>query len=540
MEVAEYLTSEKYEIYEKLEPRGKREALRLLAKSDFRFLVHLLGYKDTGKFHLPLMEGIASARILDEVPKMRLWLWSRGHFKTSLITESHSVFLILNNPDIRILVVANTMDIAKKVLINIKSHFMFNDHLRYLFPEFCPTPTKEGKIDFGTTEHFTIPCRTRALKEPTAMCAGVGTNLTGLHFDYMKIDDLVTKDSVSNETQILASKDYYATLRQLFDNPTIPREDVIGTPYHFNDLYGELRVHPEFNKSFVPAAKDMSFEEITFIERFSRKGLENILNDPNIGPYQFSSQYMLNPINPADAKFREEWWKEHDSVPGGLAEYICCDPASTQKKKSDYTVIQRWGVDAEGHHYLLEGVRDKMTVFQRIDTLMAMAKRAQNLKKVKYEALGGRHGDLEQLKLRFLSEKFHITPEETKSSSVAKVDRVEQRLVGQWHAGVISLPHTLPFRSFYDGKMYDFVKEYKLEYLQFPFCLHDDILDCHSQMFDGTYIVKGVKKPQQKKDDSEFDWWRNTAIKNKKPEKTPYVFGHSRNRSPIPSIKSYR
>ena len=526
--------------FDSLTENGKKAFLRELAQKNFRFLVHLLGYRDTGEFHLPLMEQIAQAGELDNTPRRRLWLWSRGHFKTSLINEAHSVFLIINNPNIRILIVANTMDIAKKVLINIKSHFMFNDDFRELFPEFCPKPSKDGKIEFGTTEYFTVMNRTQTKKEPTAMCAGVGTNLTGLHFDYMKIDDLVTKDSVSNETQILVSKDYYSSLRQLFDNPTIPREDVIGTPYHFNDLYGELRIHPEFEKSFVKAAEDMTFEKRAFPERFSRKGFEDILNDPNIGPYQFSSQYMLNPINPADAKFKEEWWKEYDTLPIGLAEYINCDPASTQKKKSDYTVIERWGVDLDGIHYLIEGVRDKMTVFQRIDTIVAMAKRSQNLKKIQYEALGGRHGDLEQLKLRFIKERFHISPTETKSMAASKVDRIEQRLVGQWHAGVIRMPHTLPFRSNYDGKTYDFVKEYKLEFLQFPFSLHDDILDCHSQMFDGTFIVKGKKKPTTKKDDSEFNWWRQKAIDSKKNNKIRYVFGNRNKRSIIPHTTSYR
>jgi len=540
MNLSDYLTEDKIELYDLMDRNGKISVLRKLCLDNFDFLVHVLGYRDTGKFHTPLMEKISKARNLDKNPFRRLWLWSRGHFKTSLITEAHSVFLIINNPNIRILVVSNTMDIAKKVLINIKSHFMFNEDFRELFPEFCPKASRDGKIEFGTTEYFTIPNRTKPFKEPTAMCAGVGTNLTGLHFDYMKIDDLVTKDSVSNETQILVSKDYYASLRQLFDNPTIPREDVIGTPYHFNDLYGELRKHPEFDKSEVMAATDMTFTERAFPERFSRKGLENILNDPNIGPYQFSSQYMLNPINPADAKFLEEWWQEYDTCPDGLAEYVFCDPASTQKKKSDYTVIERWGVDKDGIHYLLEGIRDKMTVFQRIDTFTAFAKRAKNLKEAKYEALGGRHGDLEQLRLRFLKEKLPITPKETKSMHASKNDRIEQRLVGQWHAGVIKVPHSLPFRSNYDGKMYDFVKEYKLEFLQFPFSLHDDILDCHSQMFDGTYIAKGKNKPVEKKDDSEFEWWRQQAINQHKRKKTRYVFGNKNKRSLIPHTISYR
>jgi len=218
---------------------------------------------------------------------------------------------------------------------------------------------------------------------------------------------------------------------------------------------------------------------------------------------------MLNPINPADAKFREEWLRWYDTLPQGCAEYICCDPASTVKKKSDYTVIEKWAIDADGKHYLVMGIRDKLTSFQRIDAIVAMAKGCTNLKRVQYEVLGGRHGDLESLRKRFIEERLPVMPTETKSTNASKADRIEQRLVGQWHAGIIHLPRTLSYVSLYDGKTHDFIQDYRLEFLQFPYTEHDDILDCHSQMFEG-YLARGTKDKPKPKDD-EFEWWRNLA-----------------------------
>ena len=58
-----------------------------------------------------------------------------------------------------------------------------------------------------------------------------------------------------------------------------------------------------------------------------------------------------------------EWWKEYEVYPEGCSEYILVDPASTQKKKSDFTVIECWDIDWEGKHYLKEGVRDKLEMF---------------------------------------------------------------------------------------------------------------------------------------------------------------------------------
>ena len=373
------------------------------------------------------------------------------------------------------------------------------------------------------------------------MCAGIGTNLTGLHFDYMKIDDLVTKKSITNDTQLQSSKDYYASLRPLFDNPTVPHEDVTGTIYHFHDLYsaeiGGLRNNKEFTESFVaePYPDPENEQDIVFPERFSLKGLQDLLNDPTFGPYDYASQMMLNPRNPKDAKLLESWIK-YESPPEGCAEYICVDPASTQKKKSDYTVLERWGLDFEGKHYLLEGVRDKLTAYQRIDRLFEMVSRSKNLKYVKYEVLGGRHGDLEMIHRKQLETKTFFSIRETKASTAAKADRIEQRLVGPYHAGIINLPQTLVFQSLYDGKTHDFVQEYKMEYLQFPYSEHDDALDCHSQMFEET-LMKGTKKVEKKEEDH-FMWLRKQSIQSRFPLKNRFAFGHKT--FGIPAKESWR
>jgi phage terminase large subunit-like protein len=484
------------------EDRGvekQRIFCQLFFKRDFESFIFLLGHRDLGKFHKKEIARLQEKRFISDDIIRDLWLWSRGHFKTTIITIDHSIWLIVNNPDIRMLLVSNTLDVSKKIFSEIRDQFLKNEEFRYFFREYCPIANKEGKIEWGTTEQFTIPLRSKILKEPTMMVAGIGTNLTTLHFDYMKIDDLVTRDSVTNDEQVQASKEYYGSLRQLFDNPEVPREDVVGTIYHFNDLYySVLMKMAEFKLSFNPAKDNNG--NVIFKERFTEEGLNAILNDPSVGPYTFQTQYMLNPVNPKDAKLKTEWWQEYDKLPESLAEYIFVDPASTQKKKSDYTVIERWGIDYEGKHYLLEGIRDKLTVFQRIDEVTRIAKLAKRLVMVKYEVLGGRHGDLEQLKQKFKEEHMYIEPTETKSTTSSKADRIEQRLVGAWHSGIIFMPKTCSYKSKDDGKVRDFVQEYKLEYLQFPFTQHDDILDCHSQMFEDLQGLQRGKKPVTVKD----------------------------------------
>ena len=340
----DFLPEEDLEKYLSLTNKdAKRIFIQEAGKRHFPLMVYILGYRDTGMFHVKQMENIADIKGVGDYSSRRLWLWSRGHFKTSLISEAHSVWLIVNNPNIRILLTSFTISVAEKILANIKGHFINNSDFRYFYREYCPQQNSVGKIEFGTMQYFTTPARFRNLKEPTMMVAGVGTNLTGLHYDYIKCDDLVTRDSVTNDTQIQTSKDYYSSLRQLFDNPSYPKEDVIGTIYHFNDLYCDLRKSRRMVESFVPICDAEGV--INFSERFSEESLGQIMVD--VGPYEYSTQYMLNPVNPADAKFRQEWIRKYDTFPSGLSEYIVCDPASTQKKKSDFTVIMRLGVDSE-------------------------------------------------------------------------------------------------------------------------------------------------------------------------------------------------
>jgi phage terminase large subunit-like protein len=429
------------------------------------------------------------------------------------------------------------LEVAKKPLAAIRNQFLANTDFRYFFKEYCPIANKEGKIEFGTSEQITLPNRTKPLKEPTLMCAGVGTNITGLHFDWMKIDDLVNRESVSNDTQIQASKDYYSLLRPIFDNPTCPREDVIGTIYHFNDLHSNLQKNDEFKKSFIPVEINGEF---IFSERINRENFATLCNDPSMNPHDVQSQYYLNPIDPAKRKFKDEWIKYYDSLPDGLSEYLLGDPASTTKKTSDFTVIQRWGVDSEMNFYLLDGVRDKLLSNDRVELYVAMAKQCRMLKGAKYEVIGGRHGDLENIKAKFLENRFPVEPQETKATTASKIDRVEQRLAGQFHAGKIYLPRKLPKTYRFDGKPYDFVQEYLLEYRQFPFSEHDDIMDCHSQLFDGEYISAGTGQKKEKNAEDEFEWWRKRAIHYRKPEKKRYAFGYKNKIFTIPAAESYR
>ena len=133
MNLYEIFTEEEKSDYERLTEDGKVVFGREYFKKNFGAFVYLLGYRDLGKFHIEQLKRMEQFRFLESRPVRRLWLWARGFFKTSLITEAHTLWLIVNNPDIRILIVSYSLEVAKKPLGAIRNQLIGNEDFRYFF-----------------------------------------------------------------------------------------------------------------------------------------------------------------------------------------------------------------------------------------------------------------------------------------------------------------------------------------------------------------------------------------------------------------------
>ena len=74
-----------------------------------------------------------------------------------------------------------------------------------------------------------------------------------------------------------------------------------------------------------------------------------------------------------------------------LSYYISVDPATTKKKKSDYTVMLVHEILMDGRWKLIDGLRDKLNVKERVDALFKFVKDYSQEKvrpKVTYETIG--------------------------------------------------------------------------------------------------------------------------------------------------------
>jgi hypothetical protein len=126
-----------------------------------------------------------------------LILDARGHLKTTINAQAHTIQWILNYPDIAMLIVQSNTEKAEMILGEIKAHFQANPKFRAFFPDHCPT---RRIFDWGTKGDFTTEARSRSCtrKEPTLMCGSIDKGSAGLHFDVQKFSDIVEPNNSSS------------------------------------------------------------------------------------------------------------------------------------------------------------------------------------------------------------------------------------------------------------------------------------------------------------------------------------------------------
>ncbi len=138
-------------------------------------------------------------------------------------------------PDIRCLILSAKDDHALTMSDQIKQMFVSNDRMKALFPQWC------GEKEWGSRGEWTTPARAAfnivGKREPTIVASGFKSKLASKHYDLIILDDPIDEDDTS-ELGITESLTNYGKIIPLLDMGG--RLVVIGTRYHYNDLYQHL------------------------------------------------------------------------------------------------------------------------------------------------------------------------------------------------------------------------------------------------------------------------------------------------------------
>ncbi len=161
-----------------------------------------------------------------EAPTIRkLIVMPRGTFKTSLSSVAYPIWLLINNPNLRIMLDSELYTNSKNRLREIKQHLQSELFIK-CFGDWRTSVWNESEI--------VVKPRTRVLKEASIVCSGIGASKTGEHFDYICADDLNSAKNSSTSEGCEKVYNHYRLYTSILDpGGTIV---VIGTRYSSGDV----------------------------------------------------------------------------------------------------------------------------------------------------------------------------------------------------------------------------------------------------------------------------------------------------------------
>lgn len=460
-----------------------RAHMRNLARRDLYFLLrHVLKREDMDNPWL-----FERCREVQAEPDGRLDLWARDHYKSTIITFGLTILNILqshgddplpqwNGREVTIGIFSHTRPIAKGFLRQIKREFEQNDLLKELFPDILfQTPWKEASK--WSEDDGIVVKRKSNPKESTLEAWGlVDGQPTSKHFYIRVYDDVVTRESITTPEMIVKTTESLELSYNLGTKGGIQR--FIGTRYHANDTYKTIIDRKTAIPRIYPATEDGSVEgEPVFL---SREDLAQKRRD--FGPYTFACQMLLNPFESGLQGFKRDWLK-HYATPQtgkGMNIYLLVDPASKKRKKSDYTAIFAVGLATDGNYYVLDMLRDKMSLLERSEAVFRLHRKWSPLA-VGYEEYG-LQADVEHIEDQMERENYRF-PIIRLGGSLGKEDRI-RRLIPLFEQGRIWMPITAPYTD-HEGIIRELVQVFRdEEYTTFPVSAHDDMLDCLARVTD--------------------------------------------------------
>lgn len=450
-------------VYVDVLTRGEIKELRWFCRHD-RFFLLVFGMGRSDVCHPWIY---ARCREVEKEPEGHLDLWSRGHFKTTIITLAGSIQEILKNPDVTIGIFSNTIALAKKCVSAIQLE-LERPKLATLFPDILyDKPPMRG----WSTEKGLIVKRKSNPKEPTLQAAGLlDGQPIGAHYQLRIYDDIVVPESVTTAEQIQKTTQAWE-LSLALGTTEGGRTWYCGTRYHPNDTYSELLLRGVLKERRRICYDEDGKSVLMTEEQLKTKRME-------MGERTFASQMLQDPIGEGMRTFRDTWFNTldvtHMPKPEILNRYILIDSANAKKKTSDYTIMLVVGMGRDRNYYILDALRDRLNLAERTRTLFQLVERWTPMN-VFWEQVG-LAADVEHVKLEQnnVSWHFNITPID---QSTPKNDRIAW-LIPYFEGGRIWFPGHMLKRN-QVGETYDFVHDFQHhEYSTHPVCRHDDMLDC--------------------------------------------------------------
>jgi predicted phage terminase large subunit-like protein len=399
----------------------------LLKSSPFYFAQKVFNYRVDGA------HGKILQHLIDE--RFGLTLVARGHGKSKLL-QAYLTFLAVNNPDIRIILVSDTDTKAVAFLRTIKQTIESSPILKENYPNLIGKQWSDHSIE--------IAGRSKIMTEPTIMAVGSGSGAaTGLHCDYLALDDLVSFDSSRSELQRERTKSWFKTtlLPVLLSTGKI---SVVGTRYHPQDFYSMIMDELHYKTLILKAIQPdntalipwlMPYEDkLNENDELIQKGLKTIREE--LGNLIFEMQFQ-NSVELANENhiIQYDYIQYYDSIEwidnqlyvnikGSSIKIkkinLGVDPAISEKEAADFTGMCVIGKGSDNNFYVLDVLNKHLTLNLQINAITEFVNKWQ-VNQTLIEDVAYQKALIQELKRRTGLKIVPITPTRDKTSRLNMV-----------------------------------------------------------------------------------------------------------------------
>lgn len=328
------------------------------------------------------------------------------------------------------------------------------------------------------------------------MAGGLLAGMTGNRASIIIIDDPVSgREDAESETIRRKTKEAYEDdlLTRLVPGG---KQIIVQTRWHEADLSGGILPEKwngesgfmqgrDGNKWFVlclPAICDRADDPLgrkigdpLWPEWFTTEHFEKFRGNPRT----WSALFQQKPRPSEGAEFKLDWLQRYLTAPKKLNKIILVDPSSGKRKdKGDYTCMWVVGMGADQNAYVVDCVRDRLNLSERVSALMELHRKHKPIE-VRYEQYG-LQADIEAVRNEQERRQYRFKIVEV-GGSTSKENRI-RRLVPWFYEGRVWLPHTIPYTDT-AGNQHDLIKVFiDSEYGSFPVARHDDMFDALARM----------------------------------------------------------
>jgi hypothetical protein len=294
----------------------------------------------------------------------------RFSFKTELVTKCLTIWELLRDPSLTIIILTYKVDQTGVTMFeHIRKELEKNEILLTHWPDVLSDNI--GEYPLWTNSAFTVK-RPLGPREPSVSIHSVLAAPTSFHPRRIVIDDAVVRETVENAQAIDRTNRAIKALTPLNNADTITRW--VGTIWDIHDPYMEGLENGLFSgRSEDHSCYDSEGKGVLHTEQFLATWARKM------GNYLFSANMLNDPVAKGDQNFRPEWLDYQYRNPPiveriGKNVYIFSD-VSSGEEASDFTAVSVVGLGEDRKYYMLDLVRDRLTLNDLLDVWFTLAKK---------------------------------------------------------------------------------------------------------------------------------------------------------------------